>query len=182
MGRCKVDGKYYWVPYWNANPPTGYYICTSCFETIFRREKNKERMRKRRASDPDFYEKYEKENSIRYKREHDNRAKIVMALGVKCICRSTDCWHTGPCMVDDVRAIELDHIFGNGKQHREEYQQKHYQMYAYYAKHLDEAKKIFQPLCMICNRIKGMKVADYTNTAINNTGPVILPSGSPNGN
>lgn len=165
--KIKRGSRNYECNLWYTNPPIGV-ICTSCFEIIFRRESNRNRSRVRRKSVPNFYEVREKINNLAYKRNplHNNRLKIVRALGGYCICRNPNCWHKGHCKVKDIRTIHLDHKNGDGAKHRKQFREVGY-MYNYYARHLDEAKKIFQTLCANCDRIKGVEVADYTISATN---------------
>jgi hypothetical protein len=121
--------------------------------------------RERRASHPQFYELFEKEKNLIYKRnlDHNPRLKLLLAIGIQCVCTRPNCWHGNQrCIVNDLRCINLDHKLGNGIQDRKRFKRPE-NMYAYYYKDLDLARRIFQPLCANCNTIKGGTAADYSS-------------------
>lgn len=64
-----------------------------------------------------------------------------MLLGGKCV----------KCGFLDFRALQLDHINGNGAK---ELKQGPAKIYGYYLAHSDEVKKKLQVLCANCNWIK----------------------------
>ena len=57
------------------------------------------------------------------------------------------------CGFKDIKALQFDHIHGNGKQRREQFKSQ-YQMISFYYHNLDIAKKEIQVMCANCNSIK----------------------------
>lgn len=87
------------------------------------------------------YRRNSAENRRTYK--YKIRNKIFDALGAVCI----------RCGFSDIRALQLDHIKGNGRQDLLNHGGNQ-NMYLYYSKHLEDAKKELQVLCANCNWIK----------------------------
>jgi len=84
-----------------------------------------------------------KEKLIQYRRS--KRIKLIKFLGDFC----HDCGFNA-----DVRALQIDHIFGKGTQEAERKFTSNFAMYNYYLKHPQEAKHKLQILCANCNTIK----------------------------
>ena len=72
--------------------------------------------------------------SLSYRRRLD----VIEALGPKCV----DCGYT------DIRALEIDHVYNNGAEHR-----KTGRGSSYYKSMLDNLED-YQVLCSNCNQIK----------------------------
>ena len=70
------------------------------------------------------------------------RYELTILLGGKCI----------HCGINDIRALELDHINGEGKKNRKF--RRADTEYNYYKKNIDEAKNTLQVLCANHNKIK----------------------------
>ena len=81
------------------------------------------------------------------------RQVLVAALGGKCSCDGSDCWHVGLCRIEDSRCLQLDHVRGDGARDRERLGQSS-QIVRYYLDHLDEARENLQVLCANCNWVK----------------------------
>jgi len=58
------------------------------------------------------------------------------------------------CGFSDIRAIQIDHINGDGSEQLKEFGSNREIMMTYYLKHLDQAKEDLQILCANCNWIK----------------------------
>lgn len=75
------------------------------------------------------------------------RYEIMLSLG-GCICKH--------CGIDDYRLLEIDHIFGNGK----EMPLTKSGIRLYYLENPDIAYEELQVLCCNCHRIKGLENGD----------------------
>ncbi len=87
------------------------------------------------------------EKMLRYKYNWcvRKRDEVLAFLGGKCI----------RCGFTDVRALQIDHVDGNGYKHR-----KSYKGLAYYQNiknHIENKTMRFQLLCANCNFIKGIE-------------------------
>lgn len=71
------------------------------------------------------------------------RSRIFIVLNPVCV----------KCGFSDIRALQLDHINGNGRKDMKRLGGNALS-YLYYSKHLDEAKQNLQVLCANCNVIK----------------------------
>lgn len=81
------------------------------------------------------------------------RRRLLAQLGKSCACKGDDCWHVGPCAVSDLRVLQIDHINGGGT--RELRRIGHSRdLYLFYLKNPEEAKRRLQPLCANCNWAK----------------------------
>jgi hypothetical protein len=70
-----------------------------------------------------------------------------------CVCRGTNCWHTGACSVSDIRVLELDHINGGGNIERKRvFGDKHAASYQWIIN--NDFPVGYQTLCSNCNRFK----------------------------
>ena len=84
-------------------------------------------------------------------RDNIKRVVLIQALGGCCV----KCGYT-----DDIRALQLDHINGDGYKDRKE-KGKAGKVYRYYVNKLDEAKLILQVLCANCHAIKSIENRDH---------------------
>lgn len=82
-------------------------------------------------------------NKANKKFRDGRRKKLIELLGNKCVI----------CGFDDFRALQLDHVNGNGTTHRKKFGTVDV-MIGYYLKHLDEAVVDLQILCANHNWIK----------------------------
>lgn len=64
------------------------------------------------------------------------------------------------CGYHDVRALQIDHINGQGRQDEIKHKGR-YTLYNYYLKHTAEAKQKLQVLCANCNWIKRYERAEF---------------------
>jgi len=83
-------------------------------------------------------------------RDNIKRVVIIQYLGGKC----SKCGYN-----EDIRALQLDHIDGDGFKDRKE--KKTNKVYRYYVKNLEESKKILQVLCANCHAIKSIENRDH---------------------
>ncbi len=83
-------------------------------------------------------------------RDNLKRGILIQHLGGKCCVCGYD---------KDLRALQLDHIHGDGKKDRIRVGNK---IARYYIKNLDEAKEKLQVLCSNCHSIKTHENHDYT--------------------
>lgn len=74
---------------------------------------------------------------------YDLRMEIIKFLGEKC----------NNCGFSDIRALEIDHVKGNGNQERKEYPVV-YTRYKHILTELSKGSVDYQLLCANCNRIK----------------------------
>lgn len=123
---------------------------------------HKEQIRKQHA---EYYQKNEKKRktyrSIYYKencgkwtfQRHETRRKILERLGGKCV----------KCGFNDYRALQIDHIYGNGNKDREKMKKKGGHAWNKYLLSLsdEELKKDFQLLCANCNWIKRFEKREH---------------------
>ena len=92
-----------------------------------------------KQANPDYYKKYRLAHRGPKKiKKIPIREQIFQLLGKKC-----------PCGFDDIRALQIDHKNGGGKQHIESFKSRH-EYYKYVRDNPDE----FQILCANCNWIK----------------------------
>jgi hypothetical protein len=71
------------------------------------------------------------------------RLEIIRLLGNKC----------SKCGFSDIRALEIDHVKGNGKAEREKFKSV-IDNYRYILSKVETGSKEYQCLCANCNRIK----------------------------
>jgi hypothetical protein len=79
------------------------------------------------------------------------RNKLFVILGEQCI----------RCGFSDKRALQFDHINGDGAKERKLKSAKTYVIYKYYILHPEEAKERLQVLCANCNSIKRIENKEY---------------------
>ena len=84
-------------------------------------------------------------------KDNMKRVILIQALGGCCI----KCGYT-----DDIRALQLDHINGDGYKDRKE-KGKSGKVYRYYVNNIDEAKQFLQVLCANCHAIKSIENRDH---------------------
>ena len=104
-----------------------------------------------------YHQKYYREHkekmddtTIKWKKTHKGysqgakyRKFLIKLLGGKCI----------KCNFNDIRALQLDHINGNGLREIKKFNGGG-TMYLYYKRNTNEAKEKLQILCANCNWIK----------------------------
>jgi hypothetical protein len=78
-------------------------------------------------------------------KSRDKRLRLLEMLG--CICAMR-----GYC--ENVLALQIDHIFGDGHKDKVRFNGSGLAQYKYYLEHADEAKARLQVLCSNCNQIK----------------------------
>lgn len=107
----------------------------------YKRNRDKAREQRKRS-----YQRNKVQEIARNKaRYHKNvKMKLINHLGGKCV----------KCGFSDWRALQLDHINGDGGYEIRDVFKNNIKMYAYYVKHLSEATKRLQLLCANCNWIK----------------------------
>lgn len=81
------------------------------------------------------------------------RHRLLALLGESCACKGGDCWHTGPCIVNDLRVLQIDHVDGGGAKELKRIGHAR-DVYLFYLKNPEEAKLKLQPLCANCNWAK----------------------------
>lgn len=102
-----------------------------------------------------YYNVYKGIYEKRKKERFDNRIKLFEILGSICQCRGNDCWHKGKCVVNDIRIIQFDHIYGGGtKQRKELHLHDTNRLYLFYLQDLSWTKEHIRPLCANCNWMK----------------------------
>jgi hypothetical protein len=77
------------------------------------------------------------------------RLKIVKILGSKC----------SKCRFDDWRALQIDHVNGDGVKERKKYTSWYY--YKHILKEIQNGSKKYQLLCANCNCIKRYENKEY---------------------
>lgn len=102
--------------------------------TVLWREKNREKLR-------DQNNKYNK----------DRRIKLLWMLGGQCV----------KCGFSDSRALQIDHVNGNGNGNDERRDRKFLHTYGSWIKALTERKENYQILCANCNWIKRDEMKEY---------------------
>ena len=83
----------------------------------------------------------------------DTRRRLLALLGRSCRCNGADCWHNGPCNISDLRVLQVDHINGGGSQEPRKLGHAR-DVYLYYLKNPEEARRKLQPLRANCNWTK----------------------------
>lgn len=88
--------------------------------------------------------------------KQNRKLKLIQIIGGNhCSCDGSNCWHNGPCIVNDTRCLQIDHKNGGGvKQIRVTFGENLGSMYSHYLKNEDKAKKELQVLCANCNWVK----------------------------
>ena len=112
-------------------------------------------MKKWRTNHPEYRQSERYIKQLTYKRTTYKRTReeIFSLLGGKCV-NPYNLNHGD--FINDIRCLQIDHIFGNGYQHRKKYEK----IYRYYKTILEEIKagsKDYQLLCANCNWIKCRK-------------------------
>lgn len=91
------------------------------------------------------------------------RDQLLLILGRKCACSESRCCHgTRICGFKDKRALEFDHIHGEGYGHRFKNQRNGRIFYRFYVEHPELAKKELQIMCRNCNKIKAVINKEYS--------------------
>ena len=128
------------------------------FKAVRRRNKlkynkrHKEELAKKRR-------KYEKENPDKVRRwnrkaQRNKRLRIIEWLGGKCV----------GCGIKDMRVLQVDHINGDGAEHRRKHPNQNRvkeDIYQMLRDNRDEALKRYQLLCANCNFIKFHENKEY---------------------
>jgi hypothetical protein len=119
------------------------------------RENNKEKynsgMRDYRRKNPEIMRIImDRRNKKESERKQKLRAEIIKLLGGKC--SNSNC----PILPEkmDIRALQIDHIKGNGSQERKKFQRNALNQYLYIIKEVKNGNKDYQSLCVYCNWIK----------------------------
>ena len=103
--------------------------------------KCRERRRERRVRDPNYRERYYQKHHVRRRKYREKIRELTLEFFGKKCCK---------CGFSDVRALQVDHINGNG--HKES------KLFGYGAlkllKRIKEAPEKYQLLCANCNWIK----------------------------
>lgn len=86
-------------------------------------------------------------------RDNLQRVIVIQYLGGQCVKCSYK---------KDIRALQLDHINGDGKEDRKKYGAR---ICRYYAKNLEESKEKLQVLCANCHAIKSYVNEELTREA-----------------
>lgn len=97
-----------------------------------------------------IYRQLNKTKIIHYRR--DQRINLVHFLGAYC----HDCGFN-----EDIRALQIDHIFSKGTQEAEKKFTNNFTMYRFYLKNPDLARRKLQILCANCNTIKRYTHGEY---------------------
>lgn len=119
-------------------------------------EKNREYMRKYRKLHPDKF----RESQLKYKHSikgriatikerHKLRDRVIFALGSRCV----------RCGFNDKRALQIDHLNGNGTKER-----KKYNSLKLYYLHVLKNLTDYQLLCANCNWIKRSEKHEYPHS------------------
>lgn len=111
--------------------------------------KNRAKHNKRMAL---YMREYNKRNPSTYVQRH--RIMLLDLLGMKC----------SKCGFSDVRALQIDHINGNG--HKERLSIHGIKFYRYYLKNIDEIKDNIQLLCANCNFIKKLENNEHSHKGV----------------
>lgn len=108
------------------------------------RRKHREHLARYRIIHPDYYKRGLEDTKRRYWKY---RMMVFAILGKRCV----------RCGFDDIRALQFDHIKGDGSQNRSKlgnHRRATLPFYRYYAEHPEEAFRDLQVLCATCNKIK----------------------------
>ncbi len=73
-----------------------------------------------------------------------------------CMCQGEDCWHTGPCIVTDIRGLGLDHTNNDGAKERKRIGYGGWRFYVWLRLH--NYPKGYEVWCILCNTIKAQKL------------------------
>lgn len=99
-----------------------------------------------------IYRRFNPEKGVEeLKNDNIKRVVLIQSLGGCCV----KCGYT-----EDIRALQLDHINGDGYKDRRE-KGKCGKVYRYYVKNIDEAKEVLQVLCANCHAIKSIENRDH---------------------
>ena len=74
---------------------------------------------------------------------------LLKLIGEKCV----------KCGYSDIRALQFDHRFGDGKEDRKKFRAN--QFYRFYLSHPEKALKKLQTLCANCNHIKRIENNEF---------------------
>jgi len=91
---------------------------------------------------------------IELNKDNLKRGVLIQSLGARCV----RCGYN-----EDLRALQLDHIIGDGKEDRNRIGSK---IARYYVHHLEEAAKILQVLCANCHAIKTFENRDNMSSGV----------------
>lgn len=112
-------------------------------------KKNKEY---RNAKSSEYYETNRIEIALRVKTKRDAKRKMVIDyLGGKC----------KRCGFEDIRALQIDHIYGGGREDRK------IGLYKFWQNVLKIGSEKYQVLCANCNTIKKCENKEYNPTYYN---------------
>jgi len=98
-------------------------------------------------------EKNPEYRSIYHKRTRAERKAKLMSLLGGAFCKK--------CGFTDIRALQYDHILGNGRKDKLKFKNHMDTFTTYYITHPEEAKKGLQILCANCNWIKRAENKEY---------------------
>lgn len=91
-------------------------------------------------------------NRLRRELRDRRKAEVLQALGGRCTCTSTSCWHEGECIAIDERVLTVDHVDGGGNIHRKR-RWVHYN-WTLYLKAIRTKSHRLQLLCWNCHMLK----------------------------
>jgi hypothetical protein len=112
------------------------------------KERDKEKLKQRQK---DQYKKHKYQRVIDAIIDRQNfRYKLIKLLGGKCV----------RCGFIDFRALQIDHVNGNGREHSKRYRNA-YGMYRAMYKEILNGSKEYQCLCSNCNWIKRAENKEY---------------------
>jgi len=146
LSKIVVQDKAYWKQYYAKN-----------------REKRREYFRKYYS----IKENRDKKNAYlretwksRKEKEHIKkraiRLQLIEILGKRCVQCGYD---------EDVRALQIDHIYGDGMKEYRQFRSK-YSLYRYYLKNPELASGRLQILCANCNWIKKDERGEHPNVSL----------------
>jgi hypothetical protein len=87
------------------------------------------------------------------------KLEAIQALGGRCNCSLSTCWHQGPCPIEDQRILQFDHVKGGGRHEASKIESGARKRLRYYLRIGESAKRNegkYQLLCANCNWMKRM--------------------------
>jgi hypothetical protein len=121
--------------------------------------REEKRRRRRRREEEDLLNKFLKKSEKSYAQNYYHNHKAVMdARSKHAVLQYIDLLellgsHCVRCGFADIRALQIDHINGQGKKEFQKFK-GNISLYRFYLKNPDLAKKYLQVLCANCNWIK----------------------------
>lgn len=118
-----------------------------------------EALKRRRSQDREYYRnlspkqreiRRELSNLNKLKHRHEKRSQILALLGNRCV----------KCGYSDSRALQIDHIHGNGCKEIRKFKNEDY-YYSFVLKQLKSGSKDYQCLCANCNWIKRSENGEF---------------------